>query len=79
LGLYVITCDNIPENIAHKYYDEYKNVSIIDKGTVLKLAKELEIDGIMSFAIDSGVVTAAYVVEALGLPSPGSYESIQIL
>lgn len=79
LGLYVITCDYLPDNIAHKYSDEYVNVSIIDKEAVLEVAKKLEIDGIMSFATDPGVVTAAYVAEKLGLPYGGSYESVSIL
>ena len=79
LGLYVITCDYLPDNIAHKYSDEYRNVSIIDKEAVLKVARELEIDGIMSFAVDPGVVTAAYVAEQMGLPFAGSYEAVRIL
>lgn len=79
LGLYVITCDYLPDNIAHKYSDEYCNVSIIDKDAVLEAAKRLEIDGIVSFACDPGVVTAAYVAEKMGLPSGGSYESVSIL
>lgn len=79
LGLYVITCDYLPNNIAHKYSDEYHNVSIIDKDAVLALAKELKIDGIMSFACDPGVVTAAYVAEKMNLPSAGSFESVSIL
>lgn len=79
LGYYVITCDYLPDNIAHKYSDEYHNVSIIDKETVLELAKKLEIDGIMSFAVDPGVVTAAYVQEKMGLPAFGPYESVCIL
>lgn len=79
LGHYVITCDYIPDNIAHKYSDEYRNVSIVDKNAVLKLAHELEIDGIMSFAVDPGVVTAAYVAEKMGLPAPGPYKSVEIL
>lgn len=79
LGLYVITCDYLPDNIAHKYSDEYCNVSIIDKDAVLETAKKLEINGIVSFACDPGVVTAAYVAEKMGLPSCGSYESVSIL
>lgn len=79
LGLYVITCDYLPDNIAHKYSDEYVNVSIIDKEAVLEAAKKLEIDGIMSFATDPGVVTAAYVAEKLSLPSVGSYAAVSIL
>ena len=79
LGIYVITCDYLPDNIAHKYSDKYCNVSIIDKEAVLKVAKELEIDGIMSFACDPGVTTAAYVAEKMGLPFNGSYQATSIL
>lgn len=79
LGYYVITCDYIPNNIAHKYSDEYHNVSIVDKEAVLSLAQELKIDGIMSFAVDPGVVTAAFVAERMGLPSVGSFEAVSIL
>ena len=78
LGIYTITCDYLPENIAHKFSDEYCNVSIIDKDAVLE-AKKLQIDGVMSFACDPGVVTAAYVAEKLGLPSCGPYDSVCIL
>ena len=79
LGCYVITCDYLPDNIAHKYSDRYLNISIIDKEAVLDAARELKIDGIMSFACDPGVVPAAYVADRLGLPSPGPYESVCIL
>lgn len=78
-GYYVITCDYLPDNIAHKYADEYCNVSIIDKDAVLKEAQRLQIDGILSFAVDPGVVTAAYVQEQMGLPAFGPYESVCIL
>lgn len=79
MGYYVITVDYLPDNIAHKYSDEYHNVSILDKEAVLALARELEIDGIMSFAVDPGVVTAAYVAEKMALPFQGSYETVCIL
>lgn len=79
LGYYVITCDYIPDNIAHKYSDEYVNVSIIDKEAVLAVAREKQIGGIMSFAVDPGVVTAAYVQDKMGLPAFGPYESVCIL
>lgn len=79
LGLYVITCDYLPDNIAHKYSDEYVNVSIIDKDSVLETAINLKIDGIVSFACDPGVSTAAYVAEKMNLPFQCSYESANIL
>lgn len=78
-GYYVITADYLPDNIAHKYSDEYVNVSIIDKEAVLKATQEKHIDGIMSFGVDPGVVSAAYVQEKLGLPSFGPFESVCIL
>ena len=78
-GYHVITVDYLPDNIAHKYSDEYHNVSIIDKEAVLRLAQKLQIDGILSFAVDPGVVTAAYVAEKMGLPFTCSYEAACIL
>ena len=79
LGAYVITADYLPDNIAHKHSDQYVNVSIIEKDAVLDVAKKLQIDGIVSFACDPGVVTAAYVAEKIGLPFQCSYESACIL
>ena len=78
-GYYVITADNVPGNIAHKYSDEYVNVSIVDNEAVLKAVQEKQIDGIISFGVDHGVVAAAYVQEKMGLPSMGPYESVVIL
>lgn len=78
-GYYVITADYLPDNIAHQYSDEYVNVSIVDKEAVLKVAQEKQIDGIMSFGVDPGVVSAAYVQDRMGLPSFGPYESVCIL
>ena len=78
-GYYVITADYLPDNIAHRYSDEYVNVSIVDKEAVLKVACEKEIDGIMSFGVDPGVVAASYVQNKMSLPSFGPYESVEIL
>lgn len=79
LGLYVITCDYLPNNIAHKYSDEYFNISIIEKDEVLAAAKEKDVSGVMSFACDPGVVTAAYVAEKMSLPFQCSYQAAEIL
>lgn len=78
-GIYVITVDYLPDNIAHRYSDEYVNVSIIDKEAVLKAAQEHQIDGIVSFGIDPGVESAAYVQEQMHLPALGPYQSARIL
>lgn len=78
LGVYTITCDYLPNNIGHKFSDEYHNISITDKDKVYELAKRLEVDGIMSFATDPGVIAAAYACEKLGLPT-SPLNSIEIL
>lgn len=78
LGIYVIDVDYLPENPAHKFADEYYNISITEKEKILELARNLEIDGIISYASDVGAPTAAYVAENMGLPT-NPYDSVQIL
>lgn len=78
MGLYVITADNVPGNPAHKYSDQYENVSTIDRNAVLKCAQENKVDGLMAFACDNAVVTAAYVSTRMGLSTP-PLESVEIL
>lgn len=78
LGYYVITCDYLPDNPGHQYADEYHNVSTVDREAVLALAKKLNIDGILAYASDVSVATAAYVSEKLGLPS-NSLRTTEIL
>lgn len=51
MGHRVVTCDYLPGNIAHRYSDGFRNVSVMDKEAVLAVAKELGADGIMSFAV----------------------------
>lgn len=78
LGYYVITADYLPSNPGHKYADEYHNVSTTDKEAVLKLAKELEVDGVVAYASDPAAPSAAYVCEKMGLPT-SPYKSVEIL
>ena len=77
-GYYVITCDYLPGNVAHKYSDEFINFSTTDKEGILAWARKNPIDGIVTFT-DSGVVTTAYVQHHLGLPQIGPLESVEIL
>ena len=78
LGHYVITCDNKPSNPAHKYSDEYYEVSVLNKEEVLRLAKKLKIDGIVGTAPDQAANTVAYVAENMGLPGQ-PIKSVEIL
>ena len=79
LGVRVVTCDYLPDNYAHKFSDQYVNASVIDREAVLQVAKDVHADGIMSFAVDPGVTSAAYAAEQLGLPFQGSYEAVSTL
>lgn len=79
LGISVVTMDNLPDQPAHSHGDGYCNVSITDRQEVLKQAERLWVDGVMSFACDPGVTTAACVAKQLGLPSPGPAASIELL
>lgn len=78
LGYYVITCDYLENNPGHLLSDEYYNVSTTDKEAVLDLARSLTIDGIVCYISESGIQTAAYVAEKLGLPS-FPYKSVEKL
>ncbi|QNM06858.1 ATP-grasp domain-containing protein [Qiania dongpingensis] len=78
LGYHVIDVDYLPDNPAHKYADEYYNISTLDKKAVLELARKLQIDGIMSYGSDVSAPTAAYVAEILGLPT-NPLTSVEIL
>ncbi len=78
LGYHVIDVDYLPENPAHKFADEYYNISTLDKKNVLQLAKEKEIDGIISYASDVSALTASYVAEQMGLPA-NPYETVKVM
>ena len=77
-GYYAITCDYLPDNVAHKHSDEFINFSTIDKEGILEWAMKNPIDGVVTFT-DSGVVTTAYLQHHLGLPQIGPLESVEIL
>ncbi len=77
-GLYVITCDYLPDNPGHNLSDEYHNVSTTDLNAVLDLAKELHIDAIATFSSDPAIPTVAYVANHLNLPGP-SFSAVESL
>lgn len=78
-GLNVATLDYIPDNPAHKESDCYINADVTDYDAVKKAAETLDVAGILAFAVDPAVETAAKVAEALGLPFAASAEAAAIL
>ena len=77
-GYYTILCDYLVDNPGQFYADEFHCVSTTDKNAVLEVAKKTNIDGIVAYATEAAAATAAYVGNALKLPS-NSYESVLLL
>lgn len=77
-GYYTVLCDYLEDNPGQNYADKFYCVSTTDKETILKVAKEEKIDGIVAYASDPAAPTAAYVAEKLGLPT-NPYKSVEIL
>lgn len=67
-GYYTIVADYDPKAPGFKYADKASTVSTIDKEAVLALAKEEQIDGILTTS-DYPVNVVAYVGKKLGLPA----------
>lgn len=77
-GYHVVLCDYLPDNPGRQLADEYYGASTTDLDAVLQLARKLRIDGIVAYGSDPAAVTAAYVGNALGLPS-NPYQSVVTL
>lgn len=69
-GHRVVTVDNIPDNVGHRYSHEAVDCSTVDRAAVLEAAERSAIDGIATCASDVATPTVGYVAEALGLPGP---------
>lgn len=68
LGYYVIAADKNPDSVAFSSADESAPVDIVDPEACLAFARQKKIDGVMTAATDYGVLAAAHVAHALGLP-----------
>jgi biotin carboxylase len=79
LGYHVITSGNRPEELGHKYSDEYKMSDFSDCEAILNLAKKLKVSAICACCNDFSALSAAYAAEKLGLPGQDSYKVAQII
>lgn len=66
MGLVTIAIDGNPDAPGLKLADFPEVVSTKDMGGAIKIAKKYEIDGVLTIATDSGVVSTANVVQYLG-------------
>ena len=78
LGYYTVLCDFLTDNPGQYEADKFYLVSTTDKESILEVAREEKIDGILAYASDPAAPTAAYVAEKMGLPG-NPYQSVEIL
>lgn len=65
-GYYVIVCDYTDDNPGLPLADKHYQVSYLDQETVLRIAKEEQIDGVIGNT-DPAMPVVAYIAEQLGL------------
>lgn len=63
--------------ICKQYCDKFYPISFADKDDVVEVCRKENVDGIISFSLESALPTVAYVAQKLGLVS-NSLESIQL-
>jgi biotin carboxylase len=79
LGFYVITSGNRPDELGHRYSDEYRMADFSDRDAILSLAKFLKISAICACCNDFSALSAAYTAEKLGLPGHDPYKVAQTI
>ena len=78
-GWYVITTGTNKDGIGHGFADEYVYGDFSDKDFILNLAKEKQVDAIVSGCNDFSYIATAYACEKLGLKGHDSYETSKII
>lgn len=77
-GYYTILCDYLSDNPGQHVANKFYNESTTDLDSVLKIATNEKIDGILAYASDPAAPTAAFVAEKLGLPT-NTYNAVTTL
>jgi biotin carboxylase len=71
MGYRVLVTDCFPERPAYQIADHHEVADITDFEATLAVARRHHIDGILCDTTDTGVRTAAYVAQQMGLPGMG--------
>lgn len=78
-GWFVITTGNNKDGLGHKEADKYVCGDFSDKEFVYRLAKDEQVDGIISGCNDFAYLSTAYACEKLGLGGHDSYETACVI
>ncbi len=79
LGYHVVTSGNRPDELGHRYSDEYKSADFSNPEAILNLAKRLKVSAICACCNDFSALSSAYAAEQLGLPGHDPYQVAQII
>ncbi len=79
LDYYVITSGNRPNDMGHRYSDQYEPADFSDRDAILSLAKRLKIDAICPCCNDFSALSCAYTAECCGLPGHDAYETAKLI
>lgn len=63
--------------VCKKFCDKFFPISFTEKDEILRICRDIGIDGITSFSLESGLPTVIYVAQSLGLVSNG-FECIKL-
>lgn len=74
-GYTVLLADYYAEPVAKKYADEFYQVSTLDIDAITALAKEQQVDFLITACTDQALLTVAKVSETLGLPCYIDYKT----
>jgi len=79
IGYRVITSGNRPEELGHRYSNEYRPADFSNPDAILRLARKLDVSAICACCNDFSALSAAYAAEEMGLPGHDSFETAQII
>jgi len=74
-GYFVILLDYLNHPPAKDYADLHIQESTMDQEKVLEIAREYQVNLVISACVDQANITACYVAEKMGLTKPYSYET----
>ncbi len=78
-GYYTLLADYLDSPPSKSHSDEHIKISTLDAEAVLEVAKERKAFLVISTSVDQANVTASFVAERLGLPSPYDFETASLI
>ncbi|MCH8567434.1 MAG: hypothetical protein LAT67_04195 [Balneolales bacterium] len=78
-GLHTVVVDNVKGSACKLISSEYYDYSVFDIDKIVETSKEVGIDGVMNYCIDSGQIPYCEIADKLDLPCYGTREQFEIM